>query len=103
MNQNFWPSMAQMEPVHPGGADRGLHVPPKVENFCWRIEQAHLREGGFALIHGDPGTGKSVVMRLLAERLSRLADLSSVSSIIRRATSPTSTANSATSSPSPSG
>src|ERR1039457_2100114 len=53
-----------------------LYVPPKVENFCWRIEQAHLREGGFALIHGDPGSGKSVVMRLLAERLSRLADLS---------------------------
>jgi len=53
-----------------------LHVPPKVENFCWRIEQAHLREGGFALIHGDPGSGKSVVMRLLAERLARLADLS---------------------------
>lgn len=53
-----------------------LYVPPKVENFCWRIEQAHLREGGFALIHGDPGSGKSVVMRLLAERLARLADLS---------------------------
>jgi len=51
-------------------------VSPKVENFCWRIEQAHLREGGFALVHGDPGSGKSVVMRLLAERLSRLADLS---------------------------
>jgi len=53
-----------------------LYVPPKVEHFCWRIEQAHLREGGFALIHGDPGSGKSVVMRLLAERLARLADLS---------------------------
>lgn len=53
-----------------------LYVPPKVENFCWRIEQAHLREGGFALIHGDPGSGKSVVMRLLAERLARIADLS---------------------------
>jgi general secretion pathway protein A len=52
-----------------------LYVPPKVENFCWRIEQAHLREGGFALIHGDPGSGKSVVMRLLAERLARLAEL----------------------------
>lgn len=53
-----------------------LYVAPNVENFCWRIEQAHLREGGFALIHGDPGSGKSVVMRLLAERLARLADLS---------------------------
>jgi hypothetical protein len=29
-----------------------LHVSPKIENFCWRIEQAHLREGGFALVHG---------------------------------------------------
>jgi type II secretory pathway predicted ATPase ExeA len=53
-----------------------LYVSPKIENFCWRIEQAHLREGGFALIHGDAGSGKSVVMRVLAERLSRLADLS---------------------------
>lgn len=52
-----------------------LYVPPQVENFCWRIEQAHLREGGFALVHGDPGSGKSVVMRLLAERLAQLTDL----------------------------
>jgi general secretion pathway protein A len=53
-----------------------LYVCPKLENFCWRIEQAHLREGGFALIHGEPGSGKSVAMRVLAERLTRLADLS---------------------------
>ncbi len=52
-----------------------LFVPPKVENFCWRVEHAQVREGGFALIHGDPGTGKSVALRLLAERLSRLPDL----------------------------
>ena len=63
-------------PFTPEVPIEALHVPPKVENFCWRIEQAHLREGGFALIHGEPGSGKSVVMRLLAERLSRLADLS---------------------------
>lgn len=64
---------------HPFSADvptEALYVPPQVENFCWRIEQAHLREGGFALVHGDPGSGKSVVMRLLAERLARLTDLS---------------------------
>lgn len=63
-------------PFSPEVPTEALYVPPKVENFCWRIEQAHLREGGFALIHGDPGSGKSVVMRLLAERLARLADLS---------------------------
>ena len=52
-----------------------LFVTPKLENFCWRIEQALVREGGFALIQGDPGTGKSVALRLLAERLARLSDL----------------------------
>ena len=63
-------------PFTPEVPIEALYVPPKVENFCWRIEQAHLREGGFALIHGDPGSGKSVVMRLLAERLARVAELS---------------------------
>jgi general secretion pathway protein A len=66
----------KFNPFTPEVPTEALHVPPKVENFCWRIEQAHLREGGFALIHGDPGSGKSVVMRLLAERLARLPDLS---------------------------
>src|SRR5437867_2191224 len=48
----------------------------KVESFCWRIEHSLVHEGGFALISGDPGTGKSVVMRLLAERLARVHELS---------------------------
>jgi general secretion pathway protein A len=52
-----------------------IYVPPKLENFCWRIEHAQIREGGFAMIHGDPGTGKSVALRLLAERLARLPDV----------------------------
>jgi len=32
-------------------------------------------EGGFAMLCGDPGTGKSVVMRMLAERLGQVRDL----------------------------
>lgn len=52
-----------------------LYVTPKMENFCWRIEHTLVREGGFALISGDPGTGKSVVLRLLAERLQRLREI----------------------------
>lgn len=59
-------------PELPTGA---LFVPPRIENFCWRIENALVREGGFAMIHGDPGTGKSVALRLLADRLSRHADI----------------------------
>ena len=34
-----------------------IHVPARLEHFCWRIEHAQVREGGFAMIHGDPGTG----------------------------------------------
>lgn len=52
-----------------------LYVPARVEDFCWRIEHGLIREGGFAMVHGDPGTGKSAVLRLLAERLVRLPDL----------------------------
>ena len=47
-----------------------------IEHFLWRVEHTLVREGGFALISGDPGTGKSVTLRLLAERLGRLADVS---------------------------
>ena len=62
-------------PFSPEIPTEALYLSPKIENFCWRIEQAHLREGGWALIHGDAGSGKSVVLRVLAERLARLADL----------------------------
>ena len=62
-------------PFSPELPIEALHTPPKIESFCWRVEQGLIREGGFALITGDPGTGKSVVLRLLAERLGQLRDL----------------------------
>ena len=52
-----------------------LWVSPQIENFCWRIEQ-QIGEGGFALAVGDPGSGKSAALRILAERLGNLRDLS---------------------------
>jgi len=51
-----------------------LWTSPPVESFCWRIEQ-QIGEGGFALATGDPGTGKSAALRLLALRLTRVRDL----------------------------
>jgi general secretion pathway protein A len=51
-----------------------LWTSPPVESFCWRIEQ-QIGEGGFALATGDPGTGKSAALRLLAGRLTRVRDL----------------------------
>jgi type II secretory pathway predicted ATPase ExeA len=62
-------------PFSPELPTEAIFVPPKLEDFCWRIEHAQIREGGFAMIHGDPGTGKSIALRLLAERLSRLVDV----------------------------
>ena len=63
-------------PFSPELPTEGVHITPKVEQFFWRIEHALIREGGFAMITGDPGTGKSITLRLLAERLSKLQDLS---------------------------
>jgi general secretion pathway protein A len=48
---------------------------PQIESFCWRVEQ-QIGEGGFALVTGDPGAGKSAALRLLSERLSNVRDLS---------------------------
>lgn len=52
-----------------------LHAHPRLESFCWRIEHSLIREGGFALVSGDPGTGKSAALRLLESRLSGLRDV----------------------------
>ena len=62
-------------PFSPAVPTEALYVTPKVDDFCWRIEHALIREGGFALITGDPGTGKSVVLRLLANRLDAQREL----------------------------
>lgn len=62
-------------PFSPELPIEALFITPKVNNFLWRLEQNQVREGGFALITGDPGTGKSVVLRLLAERLDPLRDV----------------------------
>ncbi len=62
-------------PFSPELPVEAIYIPPKIENFCWRIEHAQIREGGFAMIHGDPGSGKSIVLRLLAERLKKLPDV----------------------------
>ena len=51
-----------------------LQLTPRIESFCWRVEQL-VGEGGFALITGAPGLGKSVTLRLLAERLAGSRDV----------------------------
>jgi type II secretory pathway predicted ATPase ExeA len=65
----------KFNPFTPELPAESLHVSPRLESFCWRIENALLREGGFALIHGEPGSGKSVALRVIAQRLARLPDV----------------------------
>ena len=52
-----------------------LHRHPSVANFCWRIENSFIREGGFSLISGDPGTGKSAALRILTANLAQVRDV----------------------------
>ena len=61
-------------PFSPELPSEGLLVTAKIENFAWRIEQL-VQEGGFALISGESGTGKSVALRIVAERLSSVRDV----------------------------
>jgi type II secretory pathway predicted ATPase ExeA len=51
-----------------------LLVTAKIDSFAWRVEQL-VQEGGFALIWGESGTGKSVALRIVAQRLSLLRDV----------------------------
>jgi len=52
-----------------------LLVTPKLEDFGWRLEHGLAQDGGFAMITGDPGCGKSSAMRLLEGRLQRMRDV----------------------------
>jgi len=63
-------------PFSPDVPVEALWRSPKLEHFCWRMESL-LREGGFALITGDPGTGKSVALRCVAHHLETLPDVRS--------------------------
>lgn len=65
----------KFNPFSPQVPAQALWTFPSVESFCWRIEQ-QIGEGGFALALGDPGVGKSAALRLLAERLGNVRDLS---------------------------
>ena len=61
-------------PFAPDVPAEALHVSRRIEAFCWRAEQL-VGEGGFALVTGAPGTGKSVTLRILAGRLEAKRDV----------------------------
>jgi len=61
-------------PFLPDIPPEALWSPPGIDMFCFRLENL-VSQGGFALICGEPGLGKSKVLQLLDNRLNRLDDV----------------------------
>lgn len=61
-------------PFAPDVPTDALLATPRIDSFTWRVEHV-ARDGGFAAVIGEPGTGKSVTLRLLAARLAALRDV----------------------------
>lgn len=64
----------KFNPFRPDVPVEALHTTPGVDAFLRRLALG-VAEGGYVLITGDPGAGKSVVLRLLAKRLAALPDV----------------------------
>ena len=64
----------KFQPFRPDIPSQALFVTPAVDTFCRRFEFS-LAEGGFAMVTGDPGAGKSIALRVLDDRLKSRSDL----------------------------
>ena len=64
----------KFNPFRPDVPIEAIYPTPAVDSFIRRVE-AGIADGGFVMITGDPGTGKSVALRLLSHRLCRLPDV----------------------------
>jgi general secretion pathway protein A len=61
-------------PFQPDVPTEALYRRPELDSFIWRVENLVL-DGGFATVTGDPGHGKSVVLRLIDEQLKGLREV----------------------------
>ncbi|MEI7903383.1 MAG: ATP-binding protein [bacterium] len=61
-------------PFLPNLPTEALWVAPEAEPFAHRV-QTMVSQGGFALITGEPGNGKSKTLQWIAQRLSRMPDI----------------------------
>ena len=61
-------------PFLPDIPTEDLWPPPGMDSFFFRVENL-VMDGGFALICGEPGLGKSKNLQMLAHRLNRMGDV----------------------------
>ena len=61
-------------PFTPNVPTEALHVTTRLESFCWRVQQL-AGDGGFALVTGAPGCGKSAALRILTASLAAQRDV----------------------------
>lgn len=61
-------------PFQPDIPGEALWTQPGIDSFFFRIEDL-VMQGGFAMIAGDPGLGKSKILQQLAVRIGRLEDV----------------------------
>ena len=64
----------KFHPFHADVPTEALYTTPVVDAFLRRVELT-IADGGFAMLTGDPGTGKTIAMRLLADRLRALPNV----------------------------
>lgn len=64
----------KFNPFRPDIPVEALYATPTVDAFLRRVELG-IADGGYIMITGDPGTGKSIVLRLLTQRLQSLRDV----------------------------
>ena len=64
----------KFNPFRPDVPVDALYTTPAVDAFLRRV-QLGIADGGYVMITGDPGTGKSVALRLLSHRLESLRDV----------------------------
>jgi type II secretory pathway predicted ATPase ExeA len=65
----------KFNPFAPDIPIEGLFVYDELASFLWRMENIFINEGGFSLITGESGRGKSAALRLLETKLSAHRDL----------------------------
>lgn len=65
----------KFNPFTPAIPVEALYRHRALEDFLWRVENSIIQDGGFALISGEPGSGKSATLRLLANQLLHLAEV----------------------------